>query len=231
MTFGAGPVHLANQKALIISAIDKCIDNIKIYTPELLGGDFLAKNKNILAQARGAGYWLWKPYVILETLKQAPENELIIYVDSGLTIKKPLDSLINKLGTADLMLFNNSHTNLPYTKNDLFIKMSMDNSYARNHLQYDGSVIIIRNTAKAKKFVENWLKWCEDEHALTDTPSKSAENTKFIDHRHDQSILSLLLLKDKKETNFLALPIEQKGEFFYHHRRRQLNESLVILHE
>jgi hypothetical protein len=229
VTYGAGSVYQANQKALVISSVDKCIDTVKIYTPELLGSNFLEKNKAIMDQKRGAGYWLWKPYIILETLKQTPENDIVIYIDSGLVVKKPLDSLIKQLGEFDMMAFNNSHTNLPYTKNDLFTQMDMDSEYARNHIQYDGSVIIMRSNKNTREFVEKWLKWCENEHAITDSPSKSAERVEFVDHRHDQSILSLLLLKSKSEIKFLALPLELKDKFFHHHRRRLINESLVIL--
>lgn len=58
VTYGSGEVHQANQKALIISAIDKCIDAIKIYTPENLSRDFIEENKTIMMQKRGSGYWL-----------------------------------------------------------------------------------------------------------------------------------------------------------------------------
>ena len=31
----------------------------------------------------GGGYWLWKPYIILETLSRIEENDILVYVDAG----------------------------------------------------------------------------------------------------------------------------------------------------
>ncbi len=195
----------------------------------MLSSDFIAKNKTIMAKKRGAGYWLWKPYVILDTLKNATEGDLVIYIDSGIIIKKPLDLLINQLGDFHMMAFYTSFKNLLYIKNDLFTQMGMDSNYAKQHLHYDAAILVMRNVKQTREFVEKWLKWCEDEHALTDTPSKSNESPEFIDHRHDQAIMSLLLLKEADNIKLLALPMELKQKFFYHHRRREVNKSLVIL--
>ena len=39
-------------------------DTITVYGPEDLDDDFKEKNKNILNQNTGNGYWMWKPYFI-----------------------------------------------------------------------------------------------------------------------------------------------------------------------
>lgn len=137
---------------------------------------------------------------------------------------------MQQLGKADLMLFENSHTNLPYTKNDLFIEMNLDNDHIRNHIHYDAtSIIIMRNNKQTRQFVETWLKWCKKESAIIDSPSKTAERVEFLEHRHDQSILSLLLLKHRNIIRFSALPISLKQEYFNHHRRGVVEESLIVL--
>ncbi len=35
--------------------------------------DFVARNQ------RGFGYWLWKPYILLRTLEQAKDGDIIFY--------------------------------------------------------------------------------------------------------------------------------------------------------
>lgn len=47
------------------------------------------------------------------------------------------------------------------------------------------------------RFVEEWLRYCRDERILTDIPNESGypNLTGFVDHRHDQSVLSLLAEK------------------------------------
>ena len=52
------------------------------------------KNKKILDAPKGIGYWLWKPFIILETMKNISEGDVIVYSDSGIEIIENLDPLI-----------------------------------------------------------------------------------------------------------------------------------------
>ena len=44
---------------------------------------FYTDNKNTLDQDKGAGWWIWKPYYILKTLKSATNGDYVIYSDCG----------------------------------------------------------------------------------------------------------------------------------------------------
>src|ERR1700743_2779924 len=44
---------------------------------------FYLENKGILHCRRGDGYWLWKPYIILEALKSADPDDVVVYWDAG----------------------------------------------------------------------------------------------------------------------------------------------------
>ena len=50
-------------------ALKAGVDAARSYGKQHLGPDWLAANDAVLSQKRGAGWWLWKPYVILKTLK------------------------------------------------------------------------------------------------------------------------------------------------------------------
>ena len=50
-------------------ALKAGVDAARSYGKQHLGPDWLAANHQVLSQKRGAGWWLWKPYVILKTLK------------------------------------------------------------------------------------------------------------------------------------------------------------------
>ena len=39
-------------------------NTITLYGPEILSNNFKNKFKNILNKKRGAGYWIWKSYII-----------------------------------------------------------------------------------------------------------------------------------------------------------------------
>ena len=46
------------------------VDEYYEYGPNDIDKNFREKNKDILSRKRGNGYWLWKPYIILKTLKE-----------------------------------------------------------------------------------------------------------------------------------------------------------------
>lgn len=55
------------------------------YSPNDIDPDFKNKNKYIFSLPRGNGYWLWKPYFILKTLKEKlNEGDYLIYTDAGI---------------------------------------------------------------------------------------------------------------------------------------------------
>ena len=53
---------------------------------------FYQTNKDILSKEKGLGYWLWKPYIIFEALKNVNENDIIVYIDAGSQIIKNLST-------------------------------------------------------------------------------------------------------------------------------------------
>ena len=59
--------------------IDNLLKSVELYGKEFqiivfhkkdINEDFNEKYKSILCNTRGGGYWLWKPYIIYETLKK-----------------------------------------------------------------------------------------------------------------------------------------------------------------
>src|ERR1700753_4161103 len=55
---------------------------------------FFQGNREIMDEPVGMGYWLWKPYIILEALQALPDDALVVYCDSGIEIIAPLDPLL-----------------------------------------------------------------------------------------------------------------------------------------
>src|SRR4051812_1473611 len=54
--------------------------------------------------------------------------------------------------------------------------------------------VLLKNSWNAKVFVSQWLTYVQDERAVTDMPNTLGQpnHNTWRDHRHDQSILSLL---------------------------------------
>ena len=96
--------------------------------------EFYKKNKQVLDNPRGAGYWLWKPYIILYTLKnKMHEGDVLIYIDSGTKLTGNLKPLVELALKKDIVLFyNDGHKNSTWTKRDCFFYMDCVTCPARN---------------------------------------------------------------------------------------------------
>ena len=78
------------------------------------------------------------------------------------------------------------------------------------------TLIVIRKCDFSQKLMQEWLSYCQDPQAITDAPNRCGKDDLpgFLQHRHDQAILSVLVAKHGLETyrnptiwgNFLKLP-------------------------
>merc|ERR1719210_2660418 len=67
-------------------ALSVGVNEARAYSRQDLGPDWVAKNHEILSQRRGAGWWLWKPYLILRTLNDRSipwYTGVVMWVDAG----------------------------------------------------------------------------------------------------------------------------------------------------
>jgi hypothetical protein len=197
-------IYIKNQNNLVMSAsLHQVFDVIMSYQPHNIDPEYYEKHKTILSQRRGGGYWLWKPYFILQTLKMMPEDDILLYVDSSGVFRDGIYDLLDIAKEHDITVFPNFHSNRSLIKKSVIDKMvDGDESYL-DKMQLDGSTILLRNTAKSRAIIEQWLKYSEDSELLTDTPSIN-EYPDFQDHRHDQAILSLMYHKNPEEFNLYA---------------------------
>lgn len=160
---------------------------------------------------RGFGYWAWKPQILLQALHTIPENDLLCYVDAGSTIRhqgaKMMEEWWEKAANEGIVCFEGAsfpdaqgikHIFLPeyaWTKGDLFDwfdcrqKMSVVQS-----AQIGAGILIFKNTASIRSLVRQWLVVYEKRFDLADDSHSASPNFQgFIEHRHDQSIFSLLI--------------------------------------
>jgi hypothetical protein len=69
--------------------------------------------------------------------------------------------------------------------------MDCDGVEYHNAQQVEAGIIGMKNTAKTRYILKEWLGWCTNAKVIDDSPSKDNFPT-FVDHRHDQSILTNL---------------------------------------
>ena len=82
-------------------------DNVIMYSPDDIDGEFFLRNKAILTEKRGFGYWLWKPYFIRKTMNMVKEGDFIIYSDAGSAYINDIGLLIDVMrrDKTDVMCF------------------------------------------------------------------------------------------------------------------------------
>jgi hypothetical protein len=191
-----------NRRLVESSKRMNIFDKYITYTPELLEKEFpefIKNNSNTLSQPRGRGYWLWKPFLIYETLKRFP-NDKIWYMDSGDLINRPdfKKMLLDHFNSNDICLsYSSEFISKRYTKRDCFYYMGCDEERYWNAKQVEAGSCGFKYSDNSLGFLKQWLEYCYDPRILTDMPNQcSLPNfPEFIDHRHDQSILTNMATK------------------------------------
>lgn len=170
-------------------------DRTKIFRPECLDKSFISDNKEMLANKRGAGYWVWKPYIILKTLQECKEGDYVMYLDAGAYYVRKIQYLINNMEKTHSEVFLSSimFPNKHWCKRDAFIKCNCDVPDCVNSHQIEASYILVKNGNKATQFLRRWQEYASDPMINTDMPNTFGyENYPgFRENRHDQTALSL----------------------------------------
>lgn len=174
-------------------------DTVTTTYPHNLDVSFRNKHKNFL-HGRGYGYWIWKPQIILQKLSLMVENDILCYVDSGCTINKHgkvrfLDYINfvsnNKSGIVCFQL--NPFLEKQYTKKEVFEAIGYEFSET---LQICATYFFIRKCKESMQLVREWSELTQNYTMINDEKTIE-QDTFFIDHRHDQSIWSILNKKYK----------------------------------
>lgn len=126
------------------------------------------------------------------------EGAYLFYCDSGSHFVHCTDELIHSFDTSfDIMPFELQTIEKHWTKRDCFQLMECDKAEVIDTKQRLGSFSLWKKTAFTMKFVEEWLNYSKDERIVTDIENVLGlpNYDGFVEHRHDQSIFSLLLKK------------------------------------
>lgn len=193
----------------------KLFDEGVSYTQEWLATtDFYQNNIHILKKHRLAGYAIWKPYIILETFNHIEDGDVVVYMDCG---DKPLSGITNHIRTymqrCDQYLvpqyYNGVHK--LFTKRDCFYYMQCDNELYWNSIQLENGFMAFKKTRFNEKLMQEYLAYCCDERIVTDIPNQCGlpNFDGFIDHRHDQSIITNLQIKYNLATSSDVRPYIQ----------------------
>jgi hypothetical protein len=180
------------------------IKNKKDYKPEDIPEDFKAENAEIYYQPKGFGYWIWKPYIVLDYLtNHCEENDIVIYCDSGDYFHEDLvKQMVKNLESTYMTAIKSEYSQTAYTKRDCFVLMGCDEEKYWLSDQIFASMHFWKNNKDSRKFAAEWLEFCKNKFILTDEPNIYGKPNfpNYVDHRHDQSIFTNLMIKHNLPT-------------------------------
>ena len=173
-------------------------DEIMLYDEETFDSDYKAKFVERFKE-RSFGYWQWKSYLIKRELERLDDGDILFYCDSGCHLnsrgKLRFEEYVEtvRISKSGVIAIDNGLDERCWTKGDMFdffgIKMS---DYEGT--QYLSGVLLFRNQETTRQLINDWYDVCHNHHELiTDSPSVSPNYVSFVENRHDQSALSLLL--------------------------------------
>jgi len=206
-----------------------------LYTPDhpvLL--DLGRKYPSIMTARRGAGYWLWKPFIIMDMLNRVPDGTPVLYTDAALTFIANPGPLIALSQQHPVSLFKMSGPMLQsvWTKRDCFVEMDADAEEFWSLPQLTASLQLYRAGPEARSFLSMLAAAMASEVRLTDMANVHGlpNLPGFVDHRHDQSVLTILARQQgaaifREPSQFWndpsAPPSETPfGQIVYQHRSR-----------
>lgn len=176
--------------------------------------------------ARGGGYWIFKPIFLKQILNSIPDGEAVLWMDAGVECVESIEILTDIASTnRGFCLFQQIHKNSTYTKRDCFYYMDADNSVFYNARHCDASVQLYIKNEETVKFVEDYLMYCSDYRVVTDSANECGlpNIDGFVDHRHDQSILTNL--RTRYNLNSFILASQWYNEWNSNHKQSFLNEQ------
>jgi len=204
ITFGAGTqnyydavARLQNQAANI-----DLFDTITTYNEKDLqtDGNFWTKHGEFIeTNKRGYGYWLWKPYLIKKTVAAMEDGDVLLYLYCGCEIdvrnREWLLSLFERVKTCDIIVTTTENEERNYTKMDLSVYLNMaDDKYLQTG-QHQAGAVLIHVCDKTRRLLHEWYETCCNYSLIDDSQSMYFNYYRFSEHRHDQSVFSLLLKK------------------------------------
>jgi len=184
--------------------------------------EFWEREKDFIrSHPRGYGYWIWRPLLILDTFEKMNDGDILFFADAGCELnvhgKSRMLEYIDMAETHGCLFFQIEHPDCKWTKADCVevIGLDLDSPIVNSH-QIEGGSFFLKKTPRNIELirrVSEIVNMDHHHHYVTDERSRTPNLPEFVEHRHDQSVLSLLV----KKGGFNYLPSEYsiRGERYF----------------
>jgi hypothetical protein len=198
VSFGSGMVWAGARKRLF-----KQLNQFDFMSVEILDEAWIESStfiptstkQFIKSNAKGFGYWIWKPYLIKFILQKYPECDGVFYLDIGCEFNVNQESILRfreyllLASSFGSFAFELSEPDLHWTSTRVINELNAEAIAESN--QIAATTFFLSNTPENLRFLDEWVYLCTKNNFKLLTEEESI-NSNFKNHRHDQSIFSLL---------------------------------------
>lgn len=176
---------------------------------------------------RGGGYWMWKAYIIKQTLSDMKEGDILCYADAGCTLNKNVlwNEYLNYLNNFNALFFQYKNVDYgwsrfskyDYPKLKYWIKGSAIEVLKSNFkddewLDFNkimAGFLFVKKTKNTCNIIDQWYKLTiNNPEILVDSHELNEIETNVLlnEHRHDQAILTAMVYLYKELDQVLVIP-------------------------
>lgn len=154
---------------------------------------------------KGYGFFIWKPFIVEKTLALMDHNDILLYIDgrtyyTGKIIPELDEIIVNKSLDAIFWKMDGLYE-YQFTKGDIFHSLNIRDKKTKESSQIAATFFIIKNNNRTTELIQAWNRFMNENRVIFIDESSSIPNEiGFIEKRHDQPVLSLLV-KSSKDLN------------------------------
>lgn len=197
------------------------------------------KSSPLFLDDKKGGFWIWKAYVIYDSLKRLDVGDILVYADSGCELLENLTGWNNHfeyLKNSDAVFlqyrndknygwnaFNSNFNDSPKLKywvkkktiNHLQLMFGADESWLEKNKLMAGLIFLKKNN-HTLQIIKDWLDVMLFYPELVIDPlidERDHQLSEFSSHRHDQSILSIIVRFYESKFNLKILDESSEGNY------------------
>ena len=129
----------------------------------------------------------------MKTLQTIEENSYLFYSDTKYHFVESFEDLVQFDQDADIVIWKNKPNEYSY-RMKTYCKDNVLQNYPemKDKFMCWAGAMILKNTSKTRMIIKEWLEMCCNVEYITDSPCLT-NGPDFVDHRHDQALLSIVL--------------------------------------
>ena len=209
-------------------SLNRDFDSFEIFTNESLTNQFKQQNSETLEFQRGSGYWVWKPQIILQKSSSLQASDFLFYFDAGSFPTKSKGFFEGNLDPSRINLWIlPGHKIEGWVDPKVLDSVGFPKSLRKNPMVWAGA-IGFRPEPKLVEVIHEWSNLCQvPEYLRPDSFQDYEKPLQLMWHRHDQSLLSILVALKPEYFNLVnQTDLNLINSTFNRHRNLKIRQLL-----